>query len=228
MYVFKYDLLRSHTGIQRCGSGVSCLSQHYSHSLSWQRNRQMKCRDTCLVLPVLQSRGHNCTMLTGLFFVHEHMDCKGDFFCARIQNAEAIHQSSGRSLWCLVSAFAQVSLPPFPWQNTPKIMQWQHSIAFHSISSIFWGVEMVLPWFTWCSTVVCIVFPIHITGPFVLQVPPPCDCHFHWFLGHVANPFPWLVAQDRWHTEPAAHAAVLGRHGAVHEQRTVLHPNDII
>jgi hypothetical protein len=71
--------------------------------------------------------------------------------------------------------------------------------AFHSISrisSIFWGWR----WFFHRLRDVQLLFalfPIHITGPFVLQVPPPCDCHFHWFLGHVANPFPWLVAQDR-------------------------------
>lgn len=145
-------LLCSHTGIQRCGSGVSCLSQHYSHSLS------LKCRDTCLVLPVLQSRGHNCTMLTGLFLSTNTWIA--NFFCARIQNAEAMHQSSGGSLWCLVSAFAQVSLAPFPWPNTPKIMQWQH-LAFPEFPAFLGGWRWFLPWFTWCSTVVCIVSDSH-------------------------------------------------------------------
>ena len=87
------------------------------------------------------------------------------------------------------------------------------------------GFTMVCLIFNWCFLVVS-----HSpkTGPFVLQLPPCDDGHLHWVLGHVAQLFPWLVAQDGWHTEPASNATVLGRHGAVHEPQTVPHPNDNI
>lgn len=165
--------------------------------------------------------------------------CWQDFFCPRTHGLQRwFLLRPDPECWGNPSIFRKISMmlgiglcPGFPRAIPVAKYSKDHAMtAFHSISrisSIFWGWR----WFFHRLRDVQLLFalfPIHITGPFVLQVPPPCDCHFHWFLGHVANPFPWLVAQDRWHTEPAAHAAVLGRHGAVHEQRTVLDPNDFI
>ena len=96
--------------------------------------------------------------------------------------------------------FAQFCLKQFRWQNTPKIMQWQHSIAFPHYSHHFQhfsGVEMVLvftcflPWFTSSLLhvqVMFVLFPIQIAGPFLFQVP-PCYCR-HWIRGYVAHLFP--------------------------------------
>lgn len=72
------------------------------------------------------------------------------------------------------------------------------AFSISRISSFFGGVEMVFTMvyvmFNCCLH--CFRFTSRDRDK---KVPPRCgfDCHLHWILGHVALPFPWLVAENR-------------------------------